>query len=89
MISRYSHSAHADSTMAGDRAAIFHRATRVAITLNTTGTILWNSMTTPRSRDELVQELAGRFPSISEEQLSQDVDGFIDQLTSHDLLQVS
>lgn len=89
MTNRYSQSADADSTMAGDRAAIFHRATRVAITLNPTGTILWNSLTSPRTSDELIQELAGRFPSVSETQLRQDVGGFIDQLASHGLLQIS
>ncbi len=84
---RYVQSGDADATMAGDRAAIFHRGTQSAVTLNPSGTLLWNSLTTPQSADELSSFLMGRFPMVSEEQAAKDVEAFLAELLSHNLLQ--
>ena len=83
---RFSRSAHADSTLAGDRAAIYHRFSKKAITLNPSGTILWGSLDAPKTTDELIAVLQERWPQVEAETLAQDVQTFIEQLQSHDLL---
>ncbi|MGI8908692.1 MAG: PqqD family protein [Candidatus Sumerlaeaceae bacterium] len=84
---RYVQSSDADATMAGDRAAVFHRGTQSAVTLNPSGTLLWNSLAAPKSVDELVSGLLARFPSLAQDQARTDVDAFLSELLSHKLLQ--
>lgn len=79
-------SPHADATMAGDRAAIFHRESRKAITLNPTGTVLWNSLTRPTSGDDLVKILQREYPSLDEARATADVAHFLQELSSHQLI---
>jgi len=86
-MSTYRQSPEADATMAGDRAAIFHRGTRVAITLNATGTLLWSYLSEPRSESELVDHLSQRFPALAADQATRDVQNFLGQLSSHGLIQ--
>ncbi len=78
---------NADATMAGDRAAIYHRETRKAITLNPSGTILWQALETPCTRADLVKVLQARWPQIDDETAGADVDKFIDQLRTHELVE--
>ncbi len=84
---RFTRSPEADATMAGDRAAIFHRGTRVAITLNPTGTLLWNSLDPPKTEEELVQTLTDRFGGVPQAQLQRDTRAFLEELASHGMLQ--
>jgi len=83
---RFGKSPHADSTLAGDRAAIYHRISKKAITLNPNGTILWSSLDSPKTVQELIAVLQQRWPQVGTETLNHDVLTFIEQLQSHDLL---
>jgi hypothetical protein len=84
---KYVQSGEADATMAGDRAAIFHKRTKSAITLNPTGTVLWNRLTSPLSAEELVSALRERYPKVGEEQARADVHAFLADLLTHEMLQ--
>jgi len=83
---RFGRSPHADSTLAGDRAAIYHRISKKAITLNPSGTILWGSLESPKTAQELIAFLQERWPQVDSEILARDVQAFIEQLHSYDLL---
>jgi hypothetical protein len=86
---KYIQSPNADATMAGDRAAIYNRKTQSAITLNPTGTILWNSLTVPRDADQLTDSLRQRFPAVDPQQARSNVDAFLAELLTHELLQAT
>ena len=85
----YSRSPQADATLAGDRAAIYHRESRKAITLNSVGTIIWQALETPRSVAELQAVLQARFPQVDALVLATDLDRFLADLFGHDLLEQS
>jgi hypothetical protein len=86
---RFQRSPQADGTLAGDRAAIYHRGSRKAITLNPAGTILWQALDTPKSATELMEVLRQRFPQVPDETLQADVHSFVEQLQTQDLLQAT
>ncbi len=83
---RYGHSPMADATLAGDRMAIYHRASRNAITLNPAGTHLWQVLTAPRTVADLAHELQEKWTHLDEDKARQDVDAFLVQLRMHDLI---
>lgn len=88
-IMKYVQSPNADATMAGDRAAIYNRKTQSAITLNPSGTMLWNSLTVAQDADELTRSLVQRFPKVSPDDARRDVDAFLAELVGHQLLQTT
>lgn len=53
--------------------------------LNGTGAFLWTALADGRERDQLVSELTSEY-SVSQEQADKDVDQFLDQLESANLL---
>jgi len=83
MISR---SPQADATLAGDRAAIYHRETRKALTLNPVGTLVWQALTTPQTRNDLLEMLQTRFPQVDQATLSADLEKFLAELRGHALI---
>lgn len=82
----FKRSEHADATLAGDRAAIYHRVTRNAITLNPTGTVLWEAMAEPRQIIELVEALQQQWPDLDTATARHDVETFLHQLELHELV---
>lgn len=83
---RYGCSPLADATLAGDRMAIYHRESRNAITLNPTGTVLWQALSVPRTVGQLVQELQAKWPGIDKATAQGDVASFLGQLREHDMI---
>lgn len=83
---RFQRQASTDTTHAGDRAAIFHKEDKKAVTLNPTGTFLWESMKVPLSSDDLVKILREKFPELTCEQASNDVSAFLSVLQQHNLI---
>ena len=73
----------ADATLAGDRAAIFHRGTRVTLTLNATGTVLWLALAQPRRTAELVEALQAAWPALPGGVAKRDVVEFLKQVLEH------
>lgn len=86
---RFARSPHADATLAGDRAAIYHRQTKSAITLNPAGTVLWEAMKSPRTAEELAAILREKWPSLDTETARRDVDAFLESLRGHDLVEIT
>ena len=82
-------SPQADGTLAGDRAAIYHRETRKAVTLNPVGTLLWQALEVPLSQADMVARLHAQFPQVPVETLEADVAKFVAELTGHSLLEPS
>lgn len=87
-IKRYQRQATTDTTHAGDRAAIFHKEDKKAVTLNPTGTFLWEAMKSPLSQDDLETVLRERFPELTCEQAKTDVSAFLEVLQHHNLIEV-
>lgn len=58
---------------------------RCIITLNETGAFLWQQLQQEQSEQELVQALLGEY-AVTEEQASQDVAAFLEDLRKADLL---
>ena len=83
---KFKRQATTDTTHAGDRAAIFHKEDKKAVTLNPTGTFLWESMKEPLSGEDLVKVLRDKFPELTCEQASNDVNAFLSVLTQHNLI---
>lgn len=83
MISR---SPQADATLAGDRAAIYHRETRKALTLNPVGTLVWQALETPQTQSGLLEMLQARFPQVESATLSADLEKFLAELRGHALI---
>lgn len=77
---RYARSPQADSTLAGDRAALYHRHTRTAVTLNRSGTVLWQAMDVPRTRAELGRVLQEQWPGLPDDTARADVAAFISEM---------
>lgn len=83
---RYGWSPLADGTLAGDRAAVYHRGSRCAITLNPAGTVLWQALSMPRTAGELAGELQGKWTGLDEATARRDVEAFLGQLREHDMV---
>ena len=82
----YTQSSEADATHAGGRAVIFHRTTKHAITLNESGTLLWQKLEHPTTRNDLENLLKQTWPNIPEETAKADVATFLEQLLQHQLI---
>lgn len=80
---RFARSEHVDSTVAGDRAVIFHREKGAAITLNSTATILWTFLSEPRTREQLEAAVMDRWPSVPPETAARDVEAFLREMLAH------
>jgi hypothetical protein len=56
------------------------------LAINPSGAVLWPALVEGASRDELIERLCAE-SGISRETAEPDVDGFLSQLASHDLLE--
>ena len=83
---RYRRSARVDETRVGDRVVLYHRDVRSGIVLNPTGSLVWDSLESPRSADELVDQLSARFPNADRNRIAQDVSGYVESLLAHSLI---
>lgn len=83
---RFARSPHTDATLAGDRAAIYHRETRKAITLNPVGTVIWQALESPKSLAELRGCLVRQFAQVEPDVLESDLRKFMEVLVGHSLV---
>jgi hypothetical protein len=70
----------------GDRVVLYHRTTRSALVLNPMATWLWGLLGVPRTASDLVDEVRGRFPSVTEERAGVDLVALLDDLLRHDVV---
>jgi hypothetical protein len=67
-------------------AALFDPTEGELITLNRTGSVLWELLEQPTSRDHLVDGLAKRHPDIPVHEVGPDVDTFLVELERRNLI---
>ena len=84
---RFQRSSSIETSPVGDRVVLYDTVSRKAIVLNPTGAWLWNSLSTPRSADELSQQLQARFPTVEERRIQEDVAACLRQLTEQEVVQ--
>ena len=70
----------------GDEIVALHVGTATYMSINPSGAVLWEAVTTGATRDELVKRLVDRF-GIDAEQAGADVDGFVQGLAESGLLE--
>lgn len=63
------------------RAVLVDPRGRELITLNRTGTVVWEAIDGRRSGDDLVEVVAGRFPTQARATVAADVGRFLDELS--------
>ncbi len=68
----------------GERVVVLDASGEVLRTLNPVGALVWERL--PARRDEIVDDLASRFPDVQRTLLTADVDRFIEELRSRDLV---
>lgn len=85
----FTRSTDAVATPVGDRIVLYHNVSRTALVLNPTGGWIWSRLDAPRTQAELVADLRQRFPTLSADAASADVEAFIAQLLSHKFVAVS
>lgn len=76
----------AESHPSGERVVVFHKSTKNSIVLNPTGSWLWEQLAKPHSRQELVDKLVERFPDVERDQLADDVETYLRELTENELV---
>jgi hypothetical protein len=89
-MSSSSHYRRADSvetSPVGDRVVLYEGRSRKAIVLNPTGAWLWQQLSTPRTADELSQQLQAQFPATDGAQIRADVESCLHDLVRQELLQ--
>jgi hypothetical protein len=69
-----------------DKAVIVDPEGRELLTLNRTATIVWHALDGERDEDQIIDQLAARFPEVPRDQLLADVRRFVAELTSVGLL---
>jgi hypothetical protein len=84
----YARSPDASASTVADRVVLYHRQTRAALVLNPTGTWIWRQMSAPVSAGALADALCARFPTLSPEAASRDVDAFLADLAAHTMVSV-
>jgi hypothetical protein len=70
-----------------DRVILYHASDGGAFVLNPTASILWNSLTTPSTIAQLVQELQTRFPGLTADRAEADIAACIVELQGHRLIE--
>jgi hypothetical protein len=75
-----------DETRIGDRLVLYQRDTGAGIVLNPAGSLIWDTLSKPRSTDQIVDVLAQRYDRVARERVSNDVATYINSLRNHSLL---
>ena len=83
---RFRRSTRVDETRVGDRVVLYHRDAGSGIVLNPAGSLVWDSLSAPRSQDDLVIQLAAKFPTIPRARLEGDVAAYVESLLAHSLI---
>ena len=83
---RFRRSTRVDETRVGDRVVLYHRDAGSGIVLNPAGSTIWDSLSRPRSQDELVVQLATRFPSVPRARIESDIAAYIESLLAQSLI---
>ena len=86
MSAAYRRNPDVDETRVKDCWVLFHRGAGKAIVLNATGSWVWSLLPSHSSSDELAEQLRARFPSLSTEQATCDVERFLDEAAEHGIL---
>ena len=68
--------------MAGERAVLLDASGRELITLNPVGSIVWNELDGARDAAALAADLHGRFTGVDHDELTRDIDAFLDELAA-------
>ena len=76
----------AESHLSGERVVVFHKSTKNSIVLNPTGSWLWDQLEQPRSRTWLLDQMAQRHPYVEAERLENDLDAYLQELTTNELI---
>ncbi len=85
--SRYRRSDSVETSPVGDRVVLYEGGSRKAVVLNPTGAWLWQQLSSPRTADELSQQLQARFPATDAAQVRADVESCLHDLVRQELLQ--
>lgn len=72
--------------MAGKRAVLLNSTGLEMITLNPTGTLVWQELTEPRRLDDLVSTLQVTHPDVEKTRLATDVVAFLEELIASGLV---
>ena len=83
---RFRRSTRVDETRVGDRVVLYQRDAGSGVVLNPAGSLVWDSLSTPRSHEELVAQLSAKFPSVARARIESDVAAYIDSLLAHSLI---
>ena len=83
---RFRRSERVDETRVADRVVLFHRDSGTGVVLNPTGSLIWDSLTSPKSAEELMSRLGSRFAAIPAERIAEDVSKYVESLIANDLI---
>ncbi len=83
---RYSRPSHVETSPVGDRVVLYDSVSRKALVLNPTGALLWATLSTPSSADELAQTLKNRYANVELAQLRADVEACLQSLLAQQFL---
>ena len=75
-----------EASTVADRVVLYHRTIRTALVLNPMATWLWGLLETPRTADELVNEIRRHFPDVTEERAASDLSTLLDDLVQRGML---
>ena len=70
----------------GDRAVLLDSSGTELITLNPVGTVVWQTLDTPRSAAEVAEQLHATFPDVPRAQLLDDAEQFLVELAEAQLV---
>jgi Coenzyme PQQ synthesis protein D (PqqD) len=79
-------SEHVRTTMTQDGAVLMNIKGGSMLTLNPTGSIIWQRLSDGQTPAQIAAQLASKF-GISQEQASADVNEFLEQLEAHQLIE--
>ncbi len=75
-----------DETRIGDRLVLYQRDTGTGIVLNPMGSLVWDSLETPRSIEDVAEILANQHRTTPRQQIDKDVAAYVQSLKGHLLI---
>lgn len=85
----YTRSDKTSTHPSGERVVVFHQVTRDSIVLNPTGSLIWEALTTSKTREQLLTVLSEAYPEVPQEALESDLDAYLTELGENQLVVVS
>ena len=86
MATTYRRSPEVEEIRVSDSYVLFHRGAGKAIVLNATGSFVWSLLATTDRADDLAERLREKFPALTPEQASRDLDAFLTETHEHGLV---